>query len=540
MAVDPGSGAGAALTRFRTRGLAFKLVGTSVMVTLLICAVLSGIASAELDSALQTAFEIRGEAIALSLAAAAEQSVGGNLSSLQGSIDSNKVIAGVRYIYIQDSDKTVMVHTFSPQFPAGLEAMNPLEMGESTAQRRVKVNRTVSFDTPAGPINAIDVAAPISGGALGVVHVGMDRGQVRAAVRTLLRRLTLWSLGVALLGIALTTGVTAVVVLRPVQELTRATRDIVGTGDLKQKIAVSSSDELGGLARSFEEMVAKLREALTSLKDSSSGLSQSMAELSSASSEQTANITQQAAALQETQVTAQEIKQTSALAAQKASAVLEQSEKAETVTKAGEAAIVQSLSGLADIRGHVEQIAARIQELSDRTNQIGGITETVKDLADQSNMLALNAAIEAVRSGEHGKGFAVVAREIRSLADQSIAATRRVREVLDSITGSIRGVVAITQEGSQRIEVGLEQIRSSGESLQKLSTIVRDSSASVRQIASAVSQQNAGIGQIFSAVTDLSRMMDATMRRLDATHEAAARLEAISGRAALVVSAYRV
>ena len=63
MAVDPGAGAGAALTRFRTRGLAFKLVGTSVMVTLLICAVLSGIASAELDSALQTAFEIRGDII---------------------------------------------------------------------------------------------------------------------------------------------------------------------------------------------------------------------------------------------------------------------------------------------------------------------------------------------------------------------------------------------------------------------------------------------------------------------------------------------
>jgi len=42
-----------------------------------------------------------------------------------------------------------------------------------------------------------------------------------------------------------------------------------------------------------------------------------------------------------------------------------------------------------------------------------GITSTVKDLADQSNMLALNAAIEAVRSGEHGKGFALVARDLK-------------------------------------------------------------------------------------------------------------------------------
>ena len=528
------------MKRLRTAGLALKLVGTSVLVTLLVCAVLSSIASAQLGSSLVEAFQTRGEAIALSLAAAAEQSVGGNTSSLQGSIDSNKVIKGVRYIYIQDTDKTVIVHTFSPQFPAGLEAMNPLEMGEASAHQRVKVNRNVLFDTASGRIEAIDVAAPISGGALGVVHVGLDRLEISAAVGALRRRLMLWSLVIALIGIALATFVTVAVVLRPVQELTRATLDIIRSGDLKQEIAVRSEDELGALARSFGQMVEKLREALTSLKDSSSGLSQSMAELGSVSSEQTRTITRQAAALQQTQVTAQEIKQTSMLAAQKASAVLEQSEKAEVVSRTGEEAIVRSLAGLSDIRGHVEQIASRIQDLSDRTNQIGGITETVKDLADQSNMLALNAAIEAVRSGEHGKGFAVVAREIRSLADQSIAATRRVREVLDSITASIRGVVAITQEGSQRIEAGLEQIRSSGESLQELSTIVRDSSASVRQIAAAVSQQNAGIGQIFSAVTDLSLMMDDTMRRLDATHEAAARLEEISGKAAMVVAAYRV
>ncbi len=528
------------MKRLRATGLAFKLVGTSVLVTLLVCAVLSVIASAELDAALKEAFQIRGQAVALSLAAAAEQSVGGNTSSLQSSIDSNKVIEGVRYIYIQDTDKTVMVHTFSPQFPAGLEALNPLEMGEATSQWRVKINHNVVFDTPSGRIEAIDVAAPISGGALGVVHVGMDRQQISSAVGGLRRRMMLWSLVVALIGIALATLVTVSVVLRPVRELTRATLDIVRTGDLTQGILVHSADELGTLARSFEQLVQKLREALTSLKDSSSGLSQSMAELGLVTSEQTRTITRQASALQQTQVTAQEIKQTSLLASQKATAVLEQSEKAEVVSRAGEEAIVRSLAGLADIRGRVEQIAARIQDLSDRTNQIGGITETVKDLADQSNMLALNAAIEAVRSGEHGKGFAVVAREIRSLADQSIAATRRVREVLDSITGSIRGVVAITQEGAQRIEGGLEQIRSSGESLQELSTIVRDSSASVRQIAAAVSQQNAGIGQIFAAVTDLSLMMDETLHRLDATTEAAARLEVISGKAAVVVAAYRV
>src|SRR5205807_7876883 len=114
----------------------------------------------------------------------------------------------------------------------------------------------------------------------------------------------------------------------------------------------------------------------------------------------------------------------------------------------------------------------KITQLSERTQQIGGITQTVKDLADQSNMLALNAAIEAVRSGEHGKGFAVVAREIRSLADQSIQATNRVREILEDISGAIRSAVQITEAGKQRMESGLVQMKSSGENLRELSSIV--------------------------------------------------------------------
>src|SRR5204863_3969142 len=159
----------------------------------------------------------------------------------------------------------------------------------------------------------------------------------------------------------------------------------------------------------------------------------------------------------ETQATAQEIKQTSQLAAQKAESVLKVAEHADSVGRSGETAIEHSLGGLTDIRAQFQEVARCIRELNERTIQIGGITQTVKDLADQSNMLALNAAIEAVRSGEHGKGFAVVAREIRSLADQSIQATNRAREILEDISGSIRGSVAMTARSSQKIEGGLAQ-----------------------------------------------------------------------------------
>jgi methyl-accepting chemotaxis protein len=154
-------------------------------------------------------------------------------------------------------------------------------------------------------------------------------------------------------------------------------------------------------------------------------------------------------------------------------------------------------------------------------------------------MLALNAAIEAVRSGEHGKGFGVVAREIRNLADQSINATERVRDILGDLGNAILSTARMTEQGHVRVTEGLEQVRLTGDHFKELATIIHDNAAAVRQIAGAVSQQNAGIAQIFSAVTDLSSMMGETQSGLKATTDAARLLQEVAGQMETVARAYR-
>jgi methyl-accepting chemotaxis protein len=271
-----------------------------------------------------------------------------------------------------------------------------------------------------------------------------------------------------------------------------------------------------GMARNFSVLASTVK----TLRQSVQMLTQAVGNIEEQTTAHSQAITRQAAALQETQSTAQEIKQTSQVAAESAVGILQVVERADALGKSGEGAIEASLHGLGDIRRQFDEIAVKIRELDERTVQIGGITQTVRDLADQSNMLALNAAIEAVRSGEHGKGFTVVAREIRSLADQSVQATSRVQELLESISSAVRKAVSITDTGGQRIEAGLLQVKGTGESLRELSKMVMESSQGVRQIAAAVSQQNVGISQIFTAVIDQNKMMDDTVKRLELTRDA--------------------
>jgi methyl-accepting chemotaxis protein len=329
-------------------------------------------------------------------------------------------------------------------------------------------------------------------------------------------------------------------ITQPIRALSALVGRIIQQGDLTQPLPVSHrDDEVGELANAFARMVEQLRDSTSGMQHGLRVLNDTVANLQEATRHQERNIARQAAALHQTQVTTQEIKQTSLLASEKAEAVLSVASRADDVGRSGEAAILSSLVGFEDLRDQASQMAQSISRLNERTQQIGGITKTVKDLADQSNMLALNAAIEAVRGGENGKGFSVVAREIRSLADQSIHATERVRDILGDISQAILTTARITEQGYARMEEGLVQVRASGENLKELTTIIQDNSAAVRQIASAVSQQHDGIAQIFGAVTDLSGMMNETVASLQATTRATRALQEVAEQMQHAAASYR-
>ncbi|MCE1254995.1 MAG: methyl-accepting chemotaxis protein, partial [Anaerolineae bacterium] len=98
--------------------------------------------------------------------------------------------------------------------------------------------------------------------------------------------------------------------------------------------------------------------------------------------------------------------------------VNEKAQRSMDVAREGAQSVRQTLGQMQHIEEAVETSAGSLQLMDNYSQQIGAIVETIRDIADQTNMLALNAAIEAARAGEEGRGFAVVAGEVRKLAEK--------------------------------------------------------------------------------------------------------------------------
>ena len=302
----------------------------------------------------------------------------------------------------------------------------------------------------------------------------------------------------------------------------------MAAGDLGDGPAFQQGGEVGRLAGNFQRLAALHRDIPARLGQSVTLLGQAVERLDAVTTAQGLTMADQARSLHETTVTAEEIKVTSRTAAASARDVLTTSANSDDISAEGEAAVRRSVASIKELSSQGGQTADRINALHGRMVQVMAIADTVKDLADQSNMLALNAAVEALRSGEHGKGFSLVAREIRRLADQSVQATEQVRGILDGVTEALDETVKFSTLGARRMQQELQQVQQSGLSLNALAGMLRTTSASVGEIAATVTQQDEGIDQIFLAVTAQTRLMERSEEQLAGTRATLDQLKQLS------------
>lgn len=145
--------------------------------------------------------------------------------------------------------------------------------------------------------------------------------------------------------------------------------------------------------------------------------------------------------------------------------------------------IKSTITTMDELSEQMSSASKGIFELDTQSLKVAELVESIRGIADQTNLLALNAAIEAARAGEQGRGFAVVADEVRQLASRTSSATEEIIKVVGENKKLTEQAVSLIEESMGKAHKGLELSNEAGRVMNAIQ-------AGSRKVVDAISQFN--------------------------------------------------
>ncbi|MGF1791447.1 methyl-accepting chemotaxis protein [Photobacterium profundum] len=320
-----------------------------------------------------------------------------------------------------------------------------------------------------------------------------------------------------------------VYLFKPLQQVSKALAVIAqGGGDLTQRINIDSNDEVGDLARNFNQFTASLQVLIGHIRSQGVELSQASAESEFRANKSADELNRQqdeismvATAVTEMASATQEI---ASHAEQTARAAQDSTEH----TNSGRELVVQSRVSINNLAEEVNEATTVISELNDHAQNINSILSTIQGIAEQTNLLALNAAIEAARAGEQGRGFAVVADEVRVLSQRTHTSTEEIQSMIATLQQTTSKAVDLMKTSSQLAQCSVGDADQATAALEQINDSVALISDMATQIATAAEEQTHVTSEITLNTTTIKDVTDQLVEdAVAARHQA----EALSNQA---------
>jgi methyl-accepting chemotaxis protein len=317
-------------------------------------------------------------------------------------------------------------------------------------------------------------------------------------------------------------------ITRPLTEMQSVIGKVARENDFTGQIPVAANDEVGQTAKSFNELMATLRQALAGIRDNTARIDDATGALATAASqaERASAMTSESASSMAASVEELSVSITS---------VSDSTREAFTIAKtagdhseAGGQVIARAIDDMAKTSEQVRGVGGAITELGTHSEQITSVVQVIKDVAEQTNLLALNAAIEAARAGEAGRGFAVVADEVRKLAERTSQATGEIGQMIAAIQGSAKTAVSSMNAIIERLQNSSELAAQAGEAIAAIQKSNADVVGVVHEINTAMAEQGAASQDIAQRVERVAQASEESSASVKVSSEAAEDIHQLS------------
>ena len=313
----------------------------------------------------------------------------------------------------------------------------------------------------------------------------------------------------------------------PIHQATEVLEKIAAR-DLTATLEIDRSDELGRMAEAMNTAVYTLRNLLSTVGQSAETIGSASTELIACAE----------TSLQNARSQCKETSQIAAATAEMASTAGEVSRNAEEANRStllaaesastGGAVVEHTIDRMRSISDFTHQTADRMASLARRSDEIGKVVTTIREISEQTNLLALNAAIESARAGEHGRGFAVVAGEVRRLAERTKQATEEIASTITTIQSETQSTLDLMEGGKSSAQQGLSESEGARTTLTDIISLAHGSEQQVAMIAAASTEQAAASGEISRSLARICDVSDHVSSAAEDTRKASLELSRLA------------
>ncbi|UCV31516.1 methyl-accepting chemotaxis protein [Ferribacterium limneticum] len=311
-----------------------------------------------------------------------------------------------------------------------------------------------------------------------------------------------------------------------VQEVER-----ISQGDLRavvQGAVPGSRNEVHVIAQAFNQMAESMRSLVRGVSSSSSQVAVAANELQDAANSALTASEQASVSASGIAASVEELSVSITHVADNANQAAQISEDAKGVTGSGREVVYRAMTELERVAGDINESAALIQSLGERSKQISSVVGVIREIADQTNLLALNAAIEAARAGEQGRGFAVVADEVRKLAERTSLSTQEISTTVHAILEETGRAVQRMQDVSTNMSGSVGMARQAGDSLEIIDQRAQQTVEVVHGIADSTREQSSASQEIARLVENIAQAAEGSNSRAMRNSERAQNLQRLA------------